>query len=412
MLKKYSLGKTSYGGKVFALEADEHFEIPALRCVASSGKIKKREASIEEARGYFNKNPSEAKSLVARVYDQKHSIGEMSREGIYLQGVSRLLTFLGWIPLGAPRGLQGVGTEKSLRRVKVNDYVDIGNSSLQKVCEKSFDTYKQLTDAGYPLEDSRYVLPLAAKTEEIIQIPLGRELGKWSNYLKSLYFTEAVEVGKILADWNYEKTGIKVKELPARENFMPLKSRDKIPERRYFEEMLEGVHYFPLSDSVLMNVSGSIASFHQEVRGRQERFLWPSWEEVVNSSIFVRPSSLKPRTESIGEVYRMAQDVGKKLWSDGLIESSIYAQPLGKEINIISSIHGWSNIAYTFMLRTCEMAEWEIRKRFSEAADMIKEKYHRKLGPMCEMLKECYEPRREECPKFSSLKKDDLFLFK
>jgi len=46
---------------------------------------------------------------------------------------------------------------------------------------------------------------------------LGRECGKWSNYMQELYFTEAVEIGKLTKDWNTEKTGIEVDELPSKE---------------------------------------------------------------------------------------------------------------------------------------------------------------------------------------------------
>lgn len=400
MIEKFALGKTSYGGEVYWLEAEKPWEIPAIRCVISTGKIKKEEASVEEAINYFNKNLSEAKSLVTRVYEQKHSsIGETSTDGIYLKAVSRLFTFVGWMSIGAPRGLQGVGTEKSLRRVRAADYIDTGDKSLKRLCEKCLEKYRELSEAGYPIEDARYLLPLATRTEEILQIPLGRELGKWSNYLQQLYFTEAVEVGKILKKWNTEKSGVEVNELPSRENFMPLRNVDKIPERKYLERFT-GAYYFSLSDTFLMHARGSISSFHQEVRDRQERILWPSWEETVLNSIFVMPSSLRTRKETLRSIYNDAQDLGKSLWEEGKKESAVYAQLLGKEMDVISSIHGRDNIIYTLMLRTCCMAQEEIRSRFRRAAEEIEKKFGSRPGPRCEIEGKCYEARRKECPQY------------
>jgi thymidylate synthase ThyX len=412
MIEKYLLGKTSYGGEIYWLEAEEPWEIPALRCVMSTGKIKKEKASIENAISYFNKNPSESKGLVDRVYAQKHSsIGELSREGIYLKGVSRLFTFVGWMPIGAPRGVQGVGTEKSLRRVKAKDFVDNGEKNIKELCENAFRLYEELAKAGYELEDARYILPLATKTEEIMQIPLGRELGKWSNYLSSLYFTEAGEVGKILKDLNSEKSGLKVDELPSRENYMPLFVRDKIPQRKWLESV-EGYEYTPHFDTLLMGVKGSIASFHQQVRDRQERILWPSWEEVVMNDKYVLPSPLKSRSCLIGDIYKTAQDLGEDFWKEGKIESAIFSQPLGKEIHVISTIHGRDNIIYTFMLRTCQMAQQEIRSRFREAAKEIEMKFGSRLGPRCVIEGKCYEARRKECPEYKPDFEPEIFIHK
>ncbi len=328
MIEKYRLGKTSYGGEIYWLEAEKPWEIPALRCVISTGKLRKEEADVEDAISYFNKNPSEAKDLVGRVYRQKHSsVAELSKEGVYLKGVSRLFTFVSWMAIGAPRGIQGVGTEKSLRRVKVKDFVDNGEKGIKELCENSFEMYKELARAGYELEDARYILPLATKTEEIIQVPLGRELGKWSNYLSSLYFTEAGEVGKTLKKLNLEKSGLDISELPSKENYMPLFMRDKIPQRKWLESA-KGCSYTPYFDTLVMSIKGSIASFHQQVRDRQERILWPSWEEVVMSDKYVLPSPLKPRSRFIGDIYKTAQDLGEEFWKDSKIESAVFSQPL------------------------------------------------------------------------------------
>ena len=108
------------------------------------------------------------------------------------------------------------------------------------------------------------------------------------------------------------------------------------------------------------------------------------------------------RSDTVSSVYKEAQDLGKDLWEMSKIESAVYAQPLGKEMDVISSIHGRSNIAYTFMLRTCYMAQEEIRDRFKKAAKSIEKKFG-KLGPRCEMEGKCYEAKKEKCPKFASL---------
>jgi len=404
MIKKNLLGRTSYGGEIYLLEADEPYEIPALRCIISFGKLNKKEASVDDAIEYFNQNSSNASSYANNVYSgQKHrSIGECSNEGIYLKNVSRLLTFLGWMPIGAPRCVQGVGTEKSLRRTRAKGFVDNGENDLKKLCENAFELYEQLIKAGCELEDARYVLPLATQTEEIIQLSYGRYLGMWANYLCSLYFKEAKEVGEILRDWNLKKSKIEVDEVPPKESYMPLLAKDELPLRKQLKSI--GDSYNPSFDTLLMNVEGSIASFHEEARNRQERILWPSWEEVVKTKKYFFPRSIKSREtelQYVKKLYNLAQELGEKFWEEGKKESAILAQLLAKEIHAISTIHGKSNIAYTFELRTCYMAQEEIRKRFMKIKRKVEKSFGSKLGPSCETKRECYEKGRKNCPRYN-----------
>lgn len=154
------------------------------------------------------------------------------------------------------------------------------------------DIYNSLVK-HYPKQDAKYILPLATKTEEVIQVPIGREMGKWANYLQELYFTEAKEIGKLVMKWNEEKSGLEVYELPPPESFMPLRIRDSTPLRDYQYANLKNAQYFPLTDTLVFRFPGSIASFHYEVRNRQELLLWPSWEEVVYHEKFVMPESMK-----------------------------------------------------------------------------------------------------------------------
>jgi len=143
MIEIYKLGKTSYGGEVYALESDKYFEIPALRCVLFRPETNKNYQTLQSAVEYFNKNPSEAKSLAADYYRKwDASIGEAATEAIYLSNVSRLVTLCSWVPLGAPRGLQGTGTEKSLNLLKEADFVDNGNESLKNFCRDVGLIYK------------------------------------------------------------------------------------------------------------------------------------------------------------------------------------------------------------------------------------------------------------------------------
>lgn len=411
MIIEVELGKTSYGGEVLGLDATKYFEIPALRCVISTGRLGKNEVTIEEAIDHFNKNSEDAKKLVNRIYgNYRHlSIGEVSNTGVYLKGVSRLLNFIGWAPIGGVRGLQGVGTEKSLRRTKPGDFIDIENSELRKLNKKTFETYESKLEKYEEKEKKemmqylRYVLLLSTSTEEIIQIPSGRELGKWANYFEKIsYSKEAREVGKVLKEWNNETTGIEIEELPYHENFMPLKDSEKCLSRKTLENKLKvgDIHYDSSYETVTMRISGSNTSFHQEIRDRQEDIRWPSWESVVLNDNFMFP--LKKRDEKLAliEVYDQSQALGKEMWAKGDYEAAILSQPLGKEMDVISMIHGNPNIKYTFMLRTCNKAQEEIRKRFLEAAQKIQPLFGEKLGPRCEVEGKCYEWSRETCEKF------------
>ena len=53
------------------------------------------------------------------------------------------------------------------------------------------------------------------------------------------------------------------------------------------------------------------------------------------------------------------------------------------------------------MLRTCYMAQQEIRNRFREAAREIEKKFGSRLGPRCEIEGKCYEARGKMCPEYN-----------
>lgn len=214
MIEKTMLGKTSFGGKIFYLHSDRPYDIPAVRIFISMQKtmreiVKEQVGTTEDFIAYLNKHPQVSKQYVRSILRYHHGdIGEMECYGFYLKSVSRLLTFLGWVPIGANRGIKGVGTEMSQRYSEQREgSISLLNERLVRIVKESEELYGKLREMKVSKEDARYVLTLANKTEEIMHIQLGRDLAKWANYLRSQPFEEARRIGKILGKWNEEENG-------------------------------------------------------------------------------------------------------------------------------------------------------------------------------------------------------------
>ncbi|OYT45722.1 hypothetical protein B6U84_01785 [Candidatus Bathyarchaeota archaeon ex4484_40] len=412
MIEKILLGKTPFGGEIYYLQSDRPYDIPAVRIFVSVQKVMKEVfkepiETVEEFIAYVNRHPEVSKPYVRKVLQYHHGdIGEMERYGFYIKAVSRLFTFLSWIPIGANRGIKGVGTELSLRYVEHKGFVDHRNGTLKRVEEESLALYRTLRNAKTAKEDARYVLPLSTMTEEIIHIQIGRDLAKWANYLKNEPFEEARAVGEALSRWNEEENGFSMPtaEMPASK--MPLLSEDEDPQRILLKEFLADkpgrIHYDPYTQALVWNSRRSIASFHQDVRNRQVYFWWPSWESVIEEEEFYTPPGIPAHLrEAVQEHYRLLLEVSSNLFCRGETERAVYATPLGKIMDLYCAIYGNRNIYETVMLRACMRAQLEIRRQYRLIAESIKGDFPGKLGARCETERRCFEPRKELCPLYN-----------
>ncbi|MCD6482834.1 MAG: FAD-dependent thymidylate synthase [Candidatus Aenigmarchaeota archaeon] len=417
MTKKELIGKTSFGGKIYYLYSEEPYVIPATRIFVSMGIpiehiIPRNVKTTERAFDYFSKHPEKAKEYVKFILGFHHGdIGEMGYDGLYLKDVSRLFTLVGWLPIGATRGIQGVGTERSLRYVRVgkNPYIKTKDKDLRYLQSLSEELYSDLIEDGIPKEDARYFLPLSTKTEEILQIPFGREINKWSNYLLKQPFKEAREIGRVVKEFNEERTGFRtpIEEYP--KLVMPIESEKEDRKINELEKLLynKKVLYDKTTETLLMYSRRSIASFHQDIRNRQVYFYPVSWERVLNDALYI-PHTVKNLMKKddyfeywVNEVVYESQEIYSDFWYD-LDKEDILAYPLllGNKIDIFGRINGNENIQYTVMLRSCMRAQTEIRTFYRLVASKIQKDFPLKLGARCEVEYRCYEPGKENCPLY------------
>ena len=406
MIEKTLLGGTPYGGKIFYLSSDKAYEIPAIRIFVSTQRpikalVKEPISSTEDLIEYINKHPEIAKPYVKKILKFFHGdIGEMGRDALYFKSVSRLFTFESWVPVGATRGIKGVGTELSLRYVKAKGFIDLKNEKIKKINEESTELYEKLREK-IPKEDARYALPLTAKTEEIIQIPLGRDLAKWASYLKREPFREAKSMGQVISSWNEAENGFFSPQEEIPDSKIPLFAKDESLERKSIEKSLkEKIHYDPCTQSLIWFSNRSISSFHQDVRNRQVYFWWPSWESTLQTQEFYFPPTLKKREEFEEHCIRLLE-AARKFWKRKEFELAILSLPLAKKMKVLSAIYGNRNIYETIRLRTCLRAQLEIRSEYQLIASLIKKDFPGELGPRCQTEGICFEPFKEKCPLYS-----------
>ena len=411
MIEKVLLGKTAFGGEVFYLRSDRVYDIPAVRIFASTQRrirelVSEPVGTIEEFIDYLNAHPETSKPYLRKILSYHHGdIGELDFHGIYLKSVSRLFTFLGWMPIGANRGIKAVGTELSLRYCEARGSIDLPDGRLKSLSEESIALYQRLKEKKVPREDARYVLPLTTRTEEIDQIPLGRDLAKWASYMKSQPFDEAKGVGEILSKWNEEENGFTLPTEEVPEVGMPLKAEDEDEQRRVLRAFLSDkpgdVYYDPYTQSLVWLSKRSIASFHQDVRNRQVYFWWPSWESVINDTDFYLPHSFPQESEKEARSHFLdLLEASRKYWRGGNFQSAVYALPLGKKMEVYCAIYGNSNIYETVRLRACMRAQHEIRNQYRLILKKIGGRFPRKLGARCEVEGVCFEPKKERCPLY------------
>ncbi|OYT42233.1 MAG: hypothetical protein B6U78_01745 [Candidatus Aenigmarchaeota archaeon ex4484_224] len=431
LIEKIFLGRTSSGAEVYILKAKKPEVIAAVRSDVSTHKVSKKifgelKSSVDDIIEYFSReeNYETAEKLVKRVTASHGDMGEYEYIGIYLKNVSRLTTLIGWIISGSLRKEYMPGTEKSLRYVPIEGSVEeVFVQSLEnyKILEKALDLYKRMVASGIPKEDARYILPLATKTEEILQPPPGRMTRKWIYYMLYSDYQEAREIGKILKDW-YDKEyvdgaseEVRIADIP--KSKLPLFKKGKTLSRRDLEKRLNSfdkireelyAHFDVISKTLTWNATTSISSFHQDIRNRQVYFDVESLEEVIIRKEIVIPTSIKisrfkEEFENLAkEMFEIAENLFRK---DP--QQAVYYLPLGTKINFFGRITGEENIVDIVYLRTCRMAQSEIRARYillgcyvSKIAEEEDIEELKRLLPRCLRERRCFEFWRERCPVY------------
>jgi len=411
MIEERLIGKTTYGGEVIVLKADKPYEIPAIRIhISTQRRLKESNTKIitttEEFIEYINRHPEATKTYVKKILRYHHGdIGEMDTNGIYFKSVSRLFTFISWIPIGANRGIKGVGTERSMRYTTQEEQITIQNQTIKKVNRESVELYRKLIEEKIPKEDARYILPLTTKTEEIIHIQMGRDLAKYANYLKDEPFEEAKTIGKLLLKWNEEENGFTLPTIEKPTTRIPqtVKEEDRQKEilKRFLADKQNKIYYDPYTQSLIWNTKRSIASLHQDVRNRQVYFWWPSWESIINNNKFYIPKTIpKELIEKIKEHYYRRIEISKRLYKKGEQQMAVYTLPMGKKIDVYCALYGNENIYETIRLRACMKAQHEIRRQYRLIMKTIEKRFPRRLGARCETEGLCFEPQKEKCPLY------------
>jgi len=411
MIERSEIGRTPYGGEIVYLKSDKPYEIAALRIFVSIHRvikdiIKKPIKTIEDFISYINRHPDVCKPYVRRILTFHHGdIGEMDNYGFYFKSVSRLFTFISWIPIGANRGIKGVGTELSLRYVEHGGFIHHKNEALRRLEQNAESLYRELRDRKVAKEDARYVLPLSTKTEEIIQVQLGRDLAKWANYLAKEPFSEVKAIGEHLVKWNEKENGFSLPSVELPNSRMPLYKRDEDAQRTILRDFLKDkpneIYYDPRVQALVWHTRRSIASFHQDVRNRQVYFWWPSWEAAIGGTdVYIPPWTPKEETKRIRDCHEHSIETSRDFFEKGDYEMAVYSLTLGRILDLFCAIYGNSNIYETVRLRACMRAQKEIRDQYRLIARSIAEKFPYRLGARCETEGVCFEPQRELCPLY------------
>lgn len=412
MISTRLVGETSFDSKIFYLKADRAWEIVAPRifiCTHSKPKEAKEELKdVEEVIDWVNEKSEEAKNYVKRIQQYQHGdMGEMGYDAYYFKDVSRRFTFNLWTPIGAPRGIKGVGSELSLRRVKAMRFLERG---LSKLNEKAMKIY-ELLQKEIPIEEARCVLNLNIKTEVILQIPPGRDVDKLANHLLRQPFEEEKQIGEMLKNWNLDKTEFSLPQPELVESNVPLMEDDEPSHRKFLRNYLNSWRakpnlcylYDPYSETLSYLVQYPMFAAHQDMRNRQAYFYPSSWENFCCSELgYWYPKNLSDRTkEKVEKYYSRVYDQSLKFWERGDYERATYVQPLGRKIEMIAIIHGNENIRYTIENRACLRAQRPIREIYETFARKIIQLEN--LGPRCITRKACYEYKREQCPRYKNL---------
>ncbi|MEM3506256.1 MAG: FAD-dependent thymidylate synthase [Candidatus Bathyarchaeia archaeon] len=407
MLNYYLIGNTPYHGQIIVLEG-RPYEVAALRIFISTQKPMKKlgikSKNVLELINEINQNPSLAKQYVKEILSYSHGdIGEMGSIAVYLKDISRLASFLCWLPIGAKRGIQGVGTELSLRYVEPKNFVNL--PGLESLNQESLRLYSYLIENGVPREDARYILPLSTKTELIIQIPVGREIAKLANHLERQEFLELKTIANAIDVWNKENGFIfPFKEAP--NSNIPIKMNEENIRRIELRKILHDkvAIYNKDFETLIAFRRASIASMHQDVRNRQVYFYWPSWERIITSFDFHIPKSLEKFKEEILTHLKKMHEFSMDKWNLGNYDLAVYSTPLSKTMEVFSLIHGDQSIFYTIRLRTCQRTQEEIRKYYLSLIPILyKEGFQLRLGPMCITDKKCFEFGKEKCSMYKSI---------
>lgn len=434
------IGTTSFGGEIYYLFSEDPTIISATRIFVSMGKpikglIPKDITTTEDALNYFANNPEKAQQYTKYVLRFNHGdIGESSSHAFYLKGVSRLSTFIGWFPIGALRGIKGVGTERSLRYAKIyeNPFVKINDRRINDIQERAVEIYSTLRKKKIPKEDARYFLPLSTKTEEIIQLPLGRDVEKWANYLIAHRSIQEVrEIGRVIKKYNRRISSYDspIEEYP-RELVIPVYEKDLDEEIRKEIEKInlelygrkgidhkpstkKSAKYYRLPQTLILHSERSISSFHQDIRNRQIYFYPTPWEMVLYhdfhipytiSSLMKKDGRIRKEVEKFIEgAHDVMKGLFEKYRDSSLNNTNIlvpYAILLGSKTDIYGRICGNKNVQYTIMLRSCMRAQLEIRAFYRYVIGKIQNEFPSKLGARCEVFHECFEPGKENCPLY------------
>ncbi len=331
--------------------------------------------------------------------------------------------------------------------------------------EKLFSAYKLLLDLGVPREDARFVLPMAVKTN-ILCTMNARELSHFI-YAASKGRGSFVEEIKSLGEETFEKVRViapvlfsKLKWIERGKNEKAMEIKKLLGVGRVKRKPMDEVevllldHTLELEEKVVKYASlihagvdsenkeiidiilnnrrpreleqvyftflvrgVSIATLIQFLRHRMQSPLVPFLDSVGENGYVVPESvmSSEKALEIFVDAMESSKELRENLRNEGLSEVIVsYSLNQGNKIEFISTIDG-RELYHIFRLRTCQRAQWEVRKVALEMLKLVKKiapNIFKKAGPSCVQWGYCPEGELmpEECRKVGIKKIQERFM--
>lgn len=285
------------------------------------------------------------------------------------------------------------------------------------LCKGAFVLYQQMAEYGIPIEDARYILPLAMTTNIQTKCNL-RQLFHYRSLLGQKFVPETIRIiilrmcelvdnryPGLMADYELDPIqffpaatlftdNYEMEMVPPPPGMITGKIAEGIRERNLFSlAMLKAIHYE-------FKINLSVASFHQAVRQRTwDHVAAPLIRSLAFMNIVIPPSIMNSKfCDQFDQQAKLMIKFIIKVIDSGLAPGEAFCLiPQCLMMTDFIHLNGW-NIIHSLAKRTCNKAQWEIREIAFQMAAEIR-RHDRRLGefiePQCKLFGKC--PERNPC---------------
>ncbi len=309
--------------------------------------------------------------------------------------------------------------QQSLRRATAERgfYLEdiLKDTGAEEIMKKEFSLYEKMVAEKVPIEDARYLLPLATKTSIQTTINARELLHLYSQIYQTDNSEEIpLEVKDTIQKMYDEAYKIAPRLMELRENNMEILSW--LPNAQLFSMGNKTIETFrklrTLSDGGVAFLGGtylrldkpnmkeailtrneaeltnlkhahftflasmSLATYHQMIRQRTlDQSVEPMIDAVIRKQYTIPHSIQGTKFES--EYVKINEEAISFVLNNKNMDyfpNSLMVTPHSLKINDLLHVNGWNVIGF-IAKRTCKAAQWEIRQIAKEIAERIKEEY-------------------------------------